>query len=56
MFNPMPEDAVPNTSRDPDNTFAKRMFWFVALWLLGVMGTALLVLPFHLLISAAMHH
>ncbi len=45
-----------NVDRDADNTFAKRIFWFAALWLLGVTGTALLVLPFHLLISAAMHH
>ena len=56
MFTNMPEDAVSKAGRDPDNTFAKRMFWFVALWLLGVVGTALLVLPFHLLVSAAMHH
>ncbi|MCO4879261.1 hypothetical protein VOI32_18115 [Paraburkholderia caribensis] len=40
----------------PDATFGKRMLWFIALWLLGVAGTALLVLPFHLLIIAAMHH
>ncbi|MEJ0004231.1 MAG: hypothetical protein WDN30_13020 [Pararobbsia sp.] len=34
----------------------KRALWFVALWLLGFAGTLLLVLPFHLLVTAAMHH
>ncbi|CAN7306020.1 hypothetical protein LJR034_001459 [Caballeronia sp. LjRoot34] len=41
---------------EPDQTFHKRLIWFIALWLFGVAGTALLVLPFHLLIAAAMHH
>lgn len=50
------EDAVFKVDHDPDTTFGKRMLWFIALWLLGVSGTALLVLPFHLLIVAAMHH
>jgi hypothetical protein len=50
------EDTVPKMNRDPDKTFGKGMLWFTALWLLGVTGTALLVLPFHLLVAAAMHH
>jgi hypothetical protein len=50
------EDTVWKVDQDPDTTFGKRMLWFIALWLLGVTGTALLVLPFHLLIVAAMHH
>lgn len=47
---------MPPTHRDRKSTFSKRLLWFVALWLLGVIGTALLVLPFHLLIAAAMHY
>ncbi len=31
----------------------KRALWFVLLWLLGVAVTALLVLPFHLLVVSA---
>lgn len=41
---------------DSDKAFGKRTLWFIALWLLGVAGTALLVLPFHLLVVAAMRH
>jgi hypothetical protein len=47
---------MPQPSRETSKTFRQRLLWFVGLWLLGVAGTALLVLPFHLLISAAMHH
>ncbi|CAE6726305.1 hypothetical protein R69927_01073 [Paraburkholderia domus] len=43
-------------SRDTRKTSRHGLLWFVALWLLGVGGTALLVLPFHLLVAAAMHH
>jgi hypothetical protein len=43
-------------SSEPDKTFFKGLLWFVALWLLGFAGTALLVLPFHLMVAAAMHH
>ncbi|MFM0335464.1 hypothetical protein [Paraburkholderia fungorum] len=43
-------------SGERHQTFRKRLFWFVALWLLGFAGTALLALPFHLLVAAAMHH
>ena len=43
-------------SREPGKTFRKSLLWFVALWLLGFVGTALLVLPFHLMVVAAMHH
>lgn len=42
--------------RDRDKGSGKRMLWFIALWLLGVTGTALLVLPFHLMVAAAMRH
>ena len=31
----------------------KRAAWFVLLWLAGIAGTALLVLPFHLLVVSA---
>lgn len=31
----------------------RRALWFVLLWLFGVAGTALLVLPFHLLVVSA---
>jgi hypothetical protein len=47
---------VSQESRESRQTFRKRLFWFVALWLLGFAGTALLALPFHLLVKAAMHH
>ncbi|CAG4904602.1 hypothetical protein [Paraburkholderia gardini] len=43
------------TSRDTGKTYRQRLIWFVALWLLGVAGAALLALPFHLLVAAAMH-
>jgi len=33
--------------------FSNRTFWFVLLWLAGVVGMALLALPFHLLVMAA---
>ena len=33
----------------------KRVFWFVALWCVGVAGAMLLALPFRLLMQAAMH-
>jgi hypothetical protein len=44
------------TSRNTRKTSRHGLLWFIALWLLGVGGTALLVLPFHLLVTAAMHH
>jgi hypothetical protein len=50
------EGDMPKQRLDPEKPVGKQLVWFVALWLLGVTGTALLVLPFHLLISAAMHH
>lgn len=50
------EGVMPKPRLDPEKSVGKQLVWFVALWLLGVTGTALLVLPFHLLISAAMHH
>lgn len=31
----------------------RQALWFVLLWLAGVLGTGLLVLPFHLLVAAA---
>jgi hypothetical protein len=51
-MSPVSRDA----SRDTSKTFLRGLLWFVGLWLLGVAGTALLVLPFHLLVTAAMHH
>lgn len=45
-----------HNSHESGQSSRKRLLWFIALWLLGVGGTALLVLPFHLLIAAAMHH
>lgn len=30
-----------------------QVLWFVLLWVAGVLGTALLALPFHLLVAAA---
>jgi hypothetical protein len=47
---------VSKMNGDSNKSFGKRMLWFIALWLLGVTGTALLVLPFHLLVAAAMRH
>lgn len=47
---------MPQDSNESGQSSRKRLLWFIALWLLGVAGTALLVLPFHLLIAAAMHH
>ncbi|MFM0502810.1 hypothetical protein [Paraburkholderia caffeinilytica] len=44
------------TSRDTGKASRQSLLWFIALWLLGVIGTGLLVLPFHLLVAAAMHH
>lgn len=48
--------VVSKMDRDRDKGSGKRMLWFIALWLLGVTGTALLVLPFHLMVAAAMRH
>ena len=45
-----------DVSRDTRKTFPRGLLWFVGLWVLGVAGAALLVLPFHLLVAAAMHH
>lgn len=45
-----------DVSRDTRKTFPRGLLWFVGLWVLGVAGTALLVLPFRLLVAAAMHH
>ena len=39
--------------RRPRGAGWKRALWFVLLWLLGVGGTALLALPFHLLVVSA---
>ena len=36
-----------------DKPAAKRLIWFVALWLLGVAAVALLALPLHLLVAIA---
>jgi hypothetical protein len=52
---PQPQ-STPQSTQHTGKTFRQRLLWFVGLWLLGVAGTALLVLPFHLLIAAAMRH
>jgi hypothetical protein len=54
VFAHLSEAAVSRMNNGPDKSLGKRMLWFIALWLLGVTGTALLVLPFHLLVAAAM--
>jgi hypothetical protein len=43
-------------SLEPRKTFRNTLLWFVALWLLGVTGAALLALPFHLMLAAATRH
>lgn len=35
--------------------FVRGLFWFVVLWLAGVAATALLALPFRLLVGMATH-
>jgi hypothetical protein len=40
----------------PARSSGRRALWFVLLWLAGVAGMALIVLPFHVLISMAIHH
>jgi hypothetical protein len=46
-----------NLSSDSESTtLGKRMMWFVILWLVGFAGTMLLAMPFHFLVTAAMHH
>lgn len=42
------------TGRDNRKASRQSLLWFVALWLLGVAGAALLALPFHLLVTMAM--
>ncbi|MDR8397419.1 hypothetical protein NE850_13820 [Paraburkholderia sp. USG1] len=42
-------------SRDNRKASRQSVLWFVALWVLGVAGAALLALPFHLLVAAALH-
>ena len=45
-----------NSPSDSESTtFGKRMMWFVILWLVGFAGTMLLAMPFHFLVTAAMH-
>jgi hypothetical protein len=44
-----------DTQRNREQSFRKRLLWFIGLWLLGVAGAVLLALPFRLLIAAAMH-
>ncbi|SAK79530.1 hypothetical protein [Caballeronia ptereochthonis] len=47
--------ANPGAGHEGSRPYAKQLLWFIALWLLGVVSTALLVLPFHLLVSSAIH-
>ena len=37
-----------------ESTTVRPWHWFIALWLVGIAGTALLVLPFHLLVAMAL--
>jgi hypothetical protein len=43
-------------NRKPGKPHRKNWLWFIALWLAGFIGTGLLVLPFHLMVAAAMPH
>jgi hypothetical protein len=45
----------PEAANQPPHGRLKRVFWFVALWCVGVAGAMLLALPFRLLMRAAMH-
>ena len=45
--------AMSQVDRSRRSARWKRVLWFVLLWLFGVAGTALLTLPFHLLVVAA---
>lgn len=45
---------MPESNREAEKPYRNNWLWFIALWLAGVIGTGLLVLPFHLLIAAAM--
>jgi hypothetical protein len=47
--------AQPEAENQPAHQGLRRVFWFVALWCLGVAGAMLLALPFRLLMRAAMH-
>ena len=52
-----PGDTMPEKNREqPVKPYRNNWLWFVALWLVGFVGTGLLVLPFHLMVAAAMHH
>lgn len=48
---------MPEKNREqPVKPYRNNWLWFVALWMVGFVGTGLLVLPFHLMVAAAMHH
>ena len=38
-----------------DDAKVRRVFWFIALWCVGVAGASLLALPFEILMRLAMH-
>ena len=44
---------MPKLDRGLRTARLKRILWFVLLWFFGVAGTALLTLPFHLLVVSA---
>jgi hypothetical protein len=44
---------MPHVVGRKPNGSVKPVFWFVLLWILGVVGMALLALPFHLLVAWA---
>jgi hypothetical protein len=49
-------EIMPTNELSRATIVAKGVGWFLFLWLLGVGGTALIVLPFHLLVMWAMPH
>jgi hypothetical protein len=53
--NPPVASTQPEAANPPAHGRLRRVFWFVALWCVGVAGAMLLALPFRLLMRAAMH-
>ncbi|WP_213234052.1 hypothetical protein [Caballeronia sp. NK8] len=48
--------AILRADRERSRPHRKQLLWFIALWLVGVVSTGLLVLPFHLLVSLFIHN
>jgi hypothetical protein len=49
-------EIMPTNELSRTTIAAKGLGWFLFLWLLGVGGTALIELPFHLLVMWVMPH